>query len=158
MYISSFMRIERLGTNAAAQFVYRCGRCNTVFSSKKDFVERCPHCNFKFKDPRPRYKNYITFEIDGKTIPRHRLILEALGLDLVGWSVHHLDGNTKNDDISNLFLCGREEHTEMHKKKSNKPEALISNVLFVLFSQHPESRYFVKSSRDVKETLHLDEM
>jgi len=148
------MRIERLGTNAAGHFVYRCGRCSTIFNSKKDFVERCPHCNFRFKDPRPRYKNYITVEIDGKTIPRHRLILESLGLDLTGLSVHHLDGNTKNDRIDNLYLCGREEHVKIHKGES---EAHISNVLFVLFSQHPESRYFVNSSRNVKQTLHSTE-
>lgn len=146
------MRIERLGTNASGHFVYRCGRCSTVFNSKKDFVERCPQCNFKFKDPRPRYKNYITFEIDGKTIPRHRLILESLGIDLTDLSVHHLDGNTKNDKIDNLFLCGREAHVKIHQ---GKEVAEISNVLFVLFSQHPESRYFVNLSRNVKETLHF---
>lgn len=150
------MRIERLGTNAAGHFVYRCGRCSTIFSSKKDFVERCPQCNFRFKDPRPRYKNYVTVEIDGKTIPRHRLILESLGLDLTNLSVHHLDGDTKNDRIENLYLCGREEHTELHKP-NKEHDALISNVLFVLFSQSPNSRYFVNLSRNVKETLHSPE-
>lgn len=146
------MRIERLGTNASGHFVYRCGRCSTIFNSKKDFVERCPQCNFKFKDPRPRYRKYITFEIDGKTVPRHRLILESLGIELAGLSVHHLDGNTKNDKIDNLYLCGREAHVKIHQ---GKEVAEISNVLFVLFSQHPDSRYFVKSSRDVKDALHF---
>ena len=123
------MRIEQFGQNAAGNFVFRCCRCNTVFETRESFVERCPECNRKFKDPRPRYKKYITIDIDGKDIPRYRLILESLGLDLTDLSVHHIDGDTKNDDISNLFLCGREEHKKIHKGEIENPE--ISNVLMV---------------------------
>jgi hypothetical protein len=47
----------------------------------------------------------------------HRLVLEKqLNRILKAWeTVHHLDGDTKNNSIDNLFPCTEREHRYAHK-------------------------------------------
>lgn len=115
------MRIENLGKNKDRKYKFHCCRCGNYFVDTKKFVDKCPECGFKFKDPKPRYKKYNTAVIDGKTIPQHRLILESMGIDLTGCSVHHIDGNPKNNDLDNLYICSYRDHEMIHKGKKENP-------------------------------------
>jgi uncharacterized C2H2 Zn-finger protein len=126
------MRIQVLGQELdSGLYVYRCGRCDKLFKSAQDYVERCPECNFLFKDPRPRYKKYVTTEIDGKVIPRHRLILQSLGINLSELTVHHINGDCQDDSLDNLYLCGKEEHKEIHQNKRKNPTKGNVNEILV---------------------------
>jgi HNH endonuclease len=52
-------------------------------------------------------------------IREHRLIMEnKIGRYLLpGEEVHHIDGNTLNNDINNLQLLSKSEHARLHKDK-----------------------------------------
>lgn len=115
------MRVERLGKTRDGHYGFRCCRCDTHFVDENSFVELCPHCGYKFKDPKPRYKKYDKVVIDGKIIPKHRLILESMGIDLTGCSVHHVDGNPKNNDLDNLYICSYADHELIHKGEKENP-------------------------------------
>lgn len=47
----------------------------------------------------------------------HRLVLEkSINRVLKSWeTIHHLDGNTHNNSIENLFPCTEKEHKYAHK-------------------------------------------
>lgn len=61
---------------------------------------------------RDRY-SYVT--INGKTVPAHRAVwMKVNGPIPKGYVIHHLDGDGHNNDISNLALMTRGEHTTLH--------------------------------------------
>jgi len=47
----------------------------------------------------------------------HRLIMEQFhGRILEDWeTVHHINGNKKDNSIKNLFVCTKNEHIKAHK-------------------------------------------
>jgi hypothetical protein len=62
-------------------------------------------------------------------IPLHRYIMsEHLGRPLLKIEhVHHIDGNTKNNNINNLKLTTNSEHTHIHKPPRKVMKCLVCN-------------------------------
>lgn len=59
---------------------------------------------------------YRAIKVDGKKVDEHRHIMEehlgrTLGVDEV---VHHKDGDKTNNDIENLEVISRSEHSRLH--------------------------------------------
>ena len=54
---------------------------------------------------------------DGGWYYEHRLSVErSMGRVLKAWeTVHHIDGDTENNSINNLFPCTEREHRYAHK-------------------------------------------
>lgn len=102
----------------------RCGKeftCGTKQKNKK-FCD--VNCAYAYKRERKRiatldakgYKN--VWFADGSGEKEHRYIIEQLlgrklGCDEV---VHHIDGNRANNDISNLAVMTRGEHSALHRR------------------------------------------
>ena len=65
---------------------------------------------------------YKALKINGKRIDEHRYLIQlALGRPLESNEiVHHKDGNKSNNDLSNLEVLQRSEHSRMHTKERFK--------------------------------------
>ena len=63
---------------------------------------------------------YKEITVDGKRYKEHRYIMEKkLGRKLKDNEVvHHIDGNGLNNDLSNLELMGKSEHSKTHANVS----------------------------------------
>lgn len=61
---------------------------------------------------------YHIIYINGKNIAQHRLVMEEhLGRALTSdEEIHHIDGDKLNNDIENLQIMTRAEHTSHHHK------------------------------------------
>lgn len=66
--------------------------------------------------------NYVQSYANGKTRRKHRIVMEEyLGRQLKNNEiVHHIDGNKRNNDISNLLLTTRSEHARIHAEILDK--------------------------------------
>lgn len=54
---------------------------------------------------------------NGATKDEHRLVwIKNNGEIPKGMVIHHIDGNKRNNDIHNLMLMSRSEHTSLHNK------------------------------------------
>ena len=91
---------------------------------------------------------YKRRKIKGRSIDEHRLVMEEylgrrLKFDEV---VHHIDGDRYNNDISNLKLCSRKEHSVIHNQKYplTKKCEICGNV----FTPHPTKRARAKTCSD----------
>lgn len=84
---------------------------------------------------------YKKIRVNGVTIDEHRYIMEQhLGRPLTfNEVVHHIDGNKRNNDLSNLEVVSRSNHSSSHKlgnplseetreKLSNLSKEKYSNV------------------------------
>ena len=76
----------------------------------------------------------------------HRLIMaNAIGCGIPSnYHVHHIDGNTINNDLNNLRLLTQAEHNSVHKK--DKPQSLKSNIERSK-TQSKDSNYFRVSKK-----------
>lgn len=107
--------------------IRNCLYCGTEFivqtkhKDKKFCNTKCA-CAYKSAQSRKPtlgangYK-YVWFS-DGSGEREHRFIMEQtigrkLNRDEI---VHHLDGNRSNNDISNLVIMSRKEHSRIHRK------------------------------------------
>ena len=71
--------------------------------------------------------NYIQSYDNGKPKRKHQIIMERhIGRPLKKNEViHHIDGNKRNNDLSNLLLTTRSEHAKIHKAELDKSIAVI---------------------------------
>ena len=71
--------------------------------------------------------NYIQSYKDGKTKRKHRIIMEEhIGRELNDDEiVHHIDGNKRNNDLSNLQIMSRSEHAKVHAKKLDRCRPIL---------------------------------
>lgn len=61
---------------------------------------------------------YIKVENPDVWMPYHRFVwVQSNGVIPDGFVIHHLDGDTLNDDISNLVSMRSGDHTVLHNKK-----------------------------------------
>lgn len=117
-------------------------------SSEKTIIKKiCKHCKKEFKAPLERkHQVYCSKNCRSTGIPeskrkedtitrhssytnqygttrKHRAIIEEyIGRKLLSNEiVHHIDGNTENNDIKNLYIClSISEHIKIHSKLKNK--------------------------------------
>jgi len=75
--------------------------------------------------------DYIYTNTYGGRIREHIYIVqEMIGRQLeCGEVIHHIDGDKKNNDISNLDLCTVKEHNNLHSKGSN-------DIIFELYKRN----------------------
>jgi hypothetical protein len=78
---------------------------------------------FRFQptgEPPHIYKQLVT--PDGRSMREHRWVMEqAIGRRLTSSEhVHHIDGNPKNNTISNLVILSNSEHQKVHLKERLK--------------------------------------
>lgn len=81
----------------------------------------------KFKHEHPNWKGicedgygYQTIKVGEKRIFVHQQVLmKALGLQKIpmGWEVHHIDGNTRNNNLDNLALATKLGHATIHSRE-----------------------------------------
>jgi len=91
----------------------RCHLCaNRLSNQSKISKIRKEHIKSRYR--------MITYK--GKREYTHRVVMmEYLGRDLYPEEhVHHIDGNPKNNDISNLELLTAQEHHRYHMIEQNK--------------------------------------
>lgn len=71
--------------------------------------------------------NYINSYKDGKSERKHRIVAEKmLGRKLKKDEVvHHIDGNKRNNDESNLMIVTRSEHAKLHSFGKEKRKAVV---------------------------------
>lgn len=70
---------------------------------------------------------YVSRKINGKRIDEHRRIMqEYLGRELTfDEIVHHKDGDKSNNELSNLQLMTRSEHSRMHNLENKSYEHML---------------------------------
>lgn len=108
-----------------------CEQCGKIFrkDSQKDTKRFCSNaCVYEYKRSRPRkatvgkdgYK-YIWWA-DGTGTKEHIYIMEqSIGRKLrKDECVHHIDGNRQNNDLSNLRLMTRGDHSKLHREKEKE--------------------------------------
>jgi hypothetical protein len=68
-------------------------------------------------------RRYFKRVFRNRSVYLHRVIWEeANGPIPAGFDVHHVDGNTTNNEISNLALMGRSEHLGLHGRSPEHAE------------------------------------
>lgn len=75
-------------------------------------------------------KGYLIFEDSGKLV--HRWVAQKkYGKERIeGKQIHHLDGNKKNNDKSNLILIDKEDHYHLTIHE-NKNKLLLKTIIFL---------------------------
>lgn len=107
----------------------KCGRCEDIISSRdergrKVNYKRFHHANWKGG----RYKydnywfirlpNYFSSYANGYTLEHVYIFQEHYKCCMLPWGdIHHIDGNTDNNQIFNLKAMMKKDHTILHKTK-----------------------------------------
>ena len=98
---------------------HTCGVCGTSFTTQNDGSRLCHSC------VRGKQHTNLGYELFhcGKLARLHRAVAVAiLGADAVsGKAVHHLDGNGKNNTLSNLIVLGSGDHARLHRYINTQP-------------------------------------
>lgn len=117
--------------------LYNCETCNKPHIDRRCYFKRNKHhfcsreCQVKWQkvsrigSDNPYYKhgkknwNYHKTSVNGIPTNTHKLIMEKhIGRPLMkGEEIHHIDGDTSNNNIMNLKLCeSRAEHRALHRR------------------------------------------
>jgi len=75
-------------------------------------------------------KGYLEFVDSGKLIHIWKAEKKYGKEKLKGMHVHHIDGDKKNNDNSNLILLSKEDHYDLHQYENKKQ--LLSGIIIVL--------------------------
>lgn len=117
-------RYKRLSTNEIAAEL-GCSSHPVVTAMEKLGITRTGH-------PRPLLRSQYKHKAgpDGKLYPEHRLIMEAhLGRKLLSEEhVHHIDGNKRNNELSNLRVIRRDRHVSLHFQGEQHPLARLTET------------------------------
>lgn len=73
---------------------------------------------------------YYRVWVDGVYVKEHRLVMEKhLGRRLLkSEHIHHIDGNTLNNNVDNLLIMDRAEHVKMHMSDQKKRRLLSEKI------------------------------
>lgn len=96
-------------------------------------------------------RGYVQSYKDGKSRREHQIIMEKhIGRKLKKDEVvHHIDGNKRNNEISNLLLTTRSEHAKIHKAELDK------SISVAQYSMNGEFIRIWKSAREACTELNL---
>jgi len=75
-------------------------------------------------------KGYLEFEDSGKLVHIWKAKKKYGEDKLKGMQIHHIDGDKRNNDSSNLILLSKEDHYDLHQYE-NKRE-LLSEIIITL--------------------------
>ena len=104
-----------------------CDLCGKRFMKKRSDIARSQH-NFCSEEC---YRNYVELMKENKKgliyngKPVYRIMVEQkLGRELTqDEEVHHIDGDHFNNDISNLIVLSKTEHSKIHASWKDRNEA-----------------------------------
>lgn len=117
-------KYKQLSTNEIAAEL-GCSAHPVVTAMEKLGIVRTGH-------PRPLIRSKYKHKAgpDGKLYSEHRLIMEAhLGRKLGPTEhVHHIDGNKRNNELSNLLVIRRERHVSLHFQGKNHPRSRLTEI------------------------------
>ena len=111
---------------------------------------------------REKHPYYIVPDENGNSVYIHRLVAQAFpeicGEWFEGCEVHHKDGNSLNNEATNLIVCTKEEHWEYHRvmkeinclKKLNKQ--LKSKNTIENYSKNYTVHFYCRKSKVSKKT------
>lgn len=117
----SKQRAERkaLGLKVRTTYTNTCMLCGCCFTSTRKTSKYCKSCYEKMqKFGNSCTNNYVYNKKDYKqSVWQHRQIVEKLlGRKLnTNEVVHHLDGNPKNNELTNLIVLSRQKHGALHR-------------------------------------------
>ena len=105
----------------------KLGRKNPMYGKFRR-IQELKHCS--------DHKGYVTRLFGRKRYFVHHIVVaEALGLhpdNLPGWVVvHHVDGDPRNNDLSNLVITTAAGHARIHERYRQTPEDLLLKKLTV---------------------------
>lgn len=116
------------GLKIRTKWIKNCEVCGEKFEAiNKHKSKYCPICwnNLKYKtlDSNNNYER-----VKDKCV--HRLLIENLLSRKLHYNevIHHLDGNCKNNDLSNLLILSRSKHGALHQYL-NLEGAILQNQL-----------------------------
>lgn len=134
--------------------IIKCEECGVIvkmppFQFKRSKHHFCsPQCHMKFMnrelnptrmtpEVREKLRNAKLNSGEGKTYTKtygrhtHRIVAEQmLGRPLKkGEIVHHIDGNKRNNDPSNLVVMTQSEHCRLHFKKGGDVNHVESEII-----------------------------
>ena len=99
---------------------------------------------------------YKAIKIDGKKYDEHRYIMEQfIGRKLeFNECVHHKDGNSENNNLSNLELINRGTHSSFHMKGRRLDSATIEKLIeYGRVISTSNSKYSVELILNIKRDL-----
>lgn len=98
---------------------------------------------------------------DGTTRDEHRLVMEAhIGRSLRSDEhIHHIDGNKRNNDISNLKILSKEDHTRHHmignvpSDKTKQKLSISAKLYGIKGSKQPGSKLTESDVYEIKRLI-----
>ena len=105
-----------------------CKNCNTPFT-KDGHIRHQLYCGKCHLNRTVETNTGKVVYDNGRKIPESRLVYErAYGEIPSGLDIHHIDGNVRNNDISNLMALSRGDHTRLHKATNIKRTGLLRPI------------------------------
>lgn len=132
------MYIARIVENGKYKYLHSCEVCGEDRWTSHTKAGRCHSCAAKATyvkptvarpDARKKGDGYITKQgyhlvyHEGKYVPAHRLVVEVEEHEVV----HHVNGDKINNEPSNLYVCTKAEHREIHGQLERLSYYLIQN-------------------------------
>lgn len=97
---------------------------------------------------------YIYKKIHGRSYPEHILVWEKAHGQSVppGYDIHHIDGNGRNNDPSNLMLLSHSDHIRLHHELRRKDQDPVDATdPGVIESRERQKRYYLNHKSEISE-------
>ena len=90
---------------------------------------------------------YERITINGDPKGKHRLIMEQIIGRVLDYNevVHHIDGNTQNNDILNLKIMSRKNHSRLHVKYAKRIQIKCKNCNKLFELRQKRYEWIIKS-------------
>lgn len=98
---------------------------------------------------------YKAIKVNGKKVDEHRNKMEILlGRKLTfNEVVHHVDGNKSNNEISNLMLMTRSEHSKIHSTGLKKNPSTIEKIRVLGILNRPASKISIETVKQIRKCI-----
>lgn len=108
-----------------------CEMCDNQFDGDRPTSRFCSSdCYYRYSriNSSSATNNYARAHGGGYSFAHRRIVEETLHRKLTCDEViHHLDGNPKNNDLSNLIVISRSDHAKLHSILTRNRAALLKN-------------------------------
>ena len=108
-------------------YTKKCPICSNPFTTTRKSSIICIEC---YRKNVKRYKSEIRYKFIGKNTRQHREIAEQLLNRKLETNehVHHLDGDTLNNNVYNLIIISNRDHSRLHRYLSIKLSIVEKNL------------------------------